>query len=447
MHLAGAVAIAGGATAACARTGTGGENTSLAAGCRTKIEVWGYGIGGETMKQLVADYTAKHPACSIEATDQADDASGTVQAKLTTAQVGGAPPTLTGLSPSRFRTWTDAGLITDVDAYFRRDRLSKDDFPPALWASMSYGGKVRALPFRANPDFVLHWLKPHFQEAGLDPNRGPRTIAELDSMILALHRDRGAEIERVGMQPWDLYGTGGNTINAWTRAFGGSFYDEGKDELTFTHPRILRAVEWYVEWARRLDATRILALANQFNASSPNVPFFVSRRWSIHPLTPVWLNGVKVADPTAATPEMIGAAPFPAEAPGKPGAVTIGGWGIATVAGAKEREAGWEFMRYVGASEDGTTIIARMNGLPGWLKSPGLEEVARDPMQKPYVEAIQRAEFAQFGFYVPVSVNFALLDEAIAGKRTAREALEAIQLEATNLYAEYKTRFKTQRGG
>ncbi|HEX2037751.1 MAG TPA: hypothetical protein VHS99_26565, partial [Chloroflexota bacterium] len=110
-------------------------------------------------------------------------------------------------------------------------------------------------------------------------------------------------------------------------------------------------------------------------------------------------------------------------------------------------EAGWEFMRYVGASEDGTTIIARMNGLPGWLKSPGLEEVARDPMQKPYVEAIQRAEFAQFGFYVPVSVNFALLDEAIAGKRTAREALEAIQLEATNLYAEYKTRFKTQRGG
>jgi ABC-type glycerol-3-phosphate transport system substrate-binding protein len=304
---------------------------------------------------------------------------------------------------------------------------------------------VRALPFRANPDFVLHWLKPHFQEAGLPPERGPQTIAELDRMIPMLHRDRGGELERVGMQPCDLYGTGGNTINAWTRAFGGSFYDEAKDELTFNHPRILRAVEWYVEWARRLDAARILSVANTFNATSPTVPFVVTRKWSIHPLTPSWLNGIKTADPALATAEMIGAGPFPGEAPGKPGAVTVGGWGIATVAGAREREAGWAFMKYCGADPEGTTTIARMNGLPGWLKSPGLAEVARDPLQKPYVEAIQRAEFAQFGFYVPVAVSFAPLDEAIAGKRTARDALDAMHREATNLYAEYKQRFPTQR--
>src|SRR6185295_8248581 len=110
---------------------------------------------------------------------------------------------------------------------------------------------------------------------------------------------------------------------------------------------VLRAVEWYVEWARRLDASRILALANAFNATSPTTPFFVTRKWSMHPLTPSWLNLIKTADPTLATPEMIGAGPFPAEAPGKPGTVTVGGWGIATVTGAKEREAGWEFMKYV----------------------------------------------------------------------------------------------------
>jgi hypothetical protein len=104
-------------------------------------------------------------------------------------------------------------------------------------------------------------------------------------------------------------------------------------------------------------------------------------------------------------------------------------------------------MRYCGADPDGTTTIARMNGLPGWLKSPGLAEVARDPLQKPYVEAVQRAEFAQFGFYVPVSVNFAPLDEAIAGKRTAKDALDAMHREATTLYDDYKQRFKTQKAG
>jgi len=444
----GAALAAGAALVACAGPGGGATapGAASATGCQTTIEVWGYGIGGDAMKKLVADYTAKHNACTIVATDQADDASGTVQAKLTTAQVGGAPPTLTGLSPSRFRTWSDAGLIADVDQYFKRDRLSKEDFPPALWASMSYGGKVRALPFRANPDFVLHWIKPHFQEAGLDPNKGPQSIADLDRMIPMLHRDRNGDLERIGMQPWDFYGTGSNTLNAWARAFGGSFYDEAKDVMTFNHPRVLRAAEWYLEWARRLDAPRILSAANAFLTTSPTLPFFITRKWSMHPLTPSALNLIKTADASLLTPDMLGAGPLPGEAPGKTGAVTIGGWGIATVAGAKEREAGWDFMRYCGADPEGTMTIALMNGLPGWLKSPGLAEVAKDPLQKPYVEAVQRAEFAQFGYYVPVGVSFAPLDEAIAAKRTARDALDAMQREAEVLYEDYKVRFKTQRG-
>ena len=186
-------------------------------------------------------------------------------------------------------------------------------------------------------------------------------------------------------------------------------------------------------------------MANAFNATSPTVPFVVTRKWSIHPLTPSWLNRIKTADPALATPEMIGAGPFPGEAPGKPGAVTVGGWGIATVAGAREREAGWD-------------VHEVLRGRPGGHdhhrpheRAPRLAQVARagrggpDPLQKPYVEAMQRAEFAQFGFYVPVAVSFAPLDEAIAGKRTARDALDAMHREATDLYAEYKQRFKTQR--
>ena len=66
-------------------------------------------------------------------------------------------------------------------------------------------------------------------------------------------------------------------------------------------------------------------------------------------------------------------------------------------------------------------------------------------MQKPYVEAIQRAEFAQYGYYVPTSPSTAPLDEAIAGKRTARDALEAMQREAANLYDDYRKRFPAKR--
>jgi ABC-type glycerol-3-phosphate transport system substrate-binding protein len=424
--------------------GGGGQGGPSATACRGTVEIWTGGIGGiggPAMDKLVADFAARNTACTVKTNDAADD----MRTKVTTAVAAGAPPTLFGTSPGSFRSYTDAGLITDVDDSFRRDRLNKDDFSTAFWIAMSYGGKVRGMPLRANPDFVLHWLKPHFQEAGLDPNKGPQTIAELDRMLPMLHRDRNGELERIAMQPWDLYGTGANTVNAWTRAFGGSFYDEAKDELTFNHPRILRAVEWYLEWARRLDAQRILGVATAFNATS-EAPFVVTRKWSIHPLTPSWWNRIKAADPTLATPEMIGAGPFPYEAPGPPGQVTAGGWGVMMVAGATERQGGWEFMKYVGASDEGTTTVSRLTGIPGWLKSPGLAELSKDPIQKAYVDGVKRAQFAQFGFYVPVSVSFAPIDEAIAGKRSVRDALDAIHRQATTLYAEYKTRFKTKGG-
>jgi len=435
--------LAGLAAGGCAGTGGGDKPASSMAGCRGRVEVWTGGIGGiggPVMDKLVADFSARNAGCTVVSNDQAGD----MRTKVTTAVAAGAPPTLFGTSPGSFRTYTDAGLIADVNDFFRRDRLSKDDFPTAFWISMNYGGKVRGMPFRANPDFVLHWLKPHFQEAGLDPNKGPQTIADLDKMIPMLHRDRGGELERIGMQPWDLYGTGANTVNAWTRAFGGSFYDEAKDELTFNHPRIQRAVEWYLEWARRLDATRILAAATAFNATS-EAPFVVTRKWSIHPLTPSWLNRIKVADPSLATPEMIGSGPFPYEAPGTPGQVTAGGWGVVMVTGATEREGGWEFMKYMGASDEGTTTVARLTGIPGWLKSPGMVELSKDPIQKAYVDGVRRAQFAQYGFYVPVSVSFAPINEAIAGTRSVRDALDAVHREATTLYTEYKTRFKTQK--
>ena len=117
-HGAGLAGLA--AMVACGLPGSSNAKPAASGtGCRSTIEVWGYGIGGDTMKQLVADFTAKHATCNVVATDQADDAQGTVQTKLTTAQVGGAPPALTGLSPSRFRTWTDAGLVQEVDDLFK----------------------------------------------------------------------------------------------------------------------------------------------------------------------------------------------------------------------------------------------------------------------------------------------------------------------------------------
>jgi multiple sugar transport system substrate-binding protein len=300
---------------------------------------------------------------------------------------------------------------------------------------MSYAGPTWFLPLYANADFILHWNKAHFRQVGLPEDKGPETIAELDAMIPQLTIQEGGQLKRVGAEPWNMYGPG-NTIEGWGFAFGGSFYDEAKDELTFNHPRIQRAVEWYTGWARRIGADAVATMENTLTPPGGN--FFSTGLLSIHPLTSPQLRFVQKHDATIE----IGAGVMPGEAPGKPGEVAIGGWATAVVAGTPTREAAWQLVKYLGADPEGTTTVARIMGLPGWLKSPGLAELAKDPLQKAYVDGIKRAQFPQIGFYSPAGYNLDPIQEVIDGKRGVREALDAINADANTKYKDWESHSK-----
>jgi multiple sugar transport system substrate-binding protein len=437
-HLARDWAAAGTAwlVAGCGLPGAGGAGPAPAATCRSKLEFLTPATPGtqrhDSYTAVIQGFTRSRTGCTVE---MIQVPSGEQLAKLTAMVAGGSPPALTEMPPGATKSWVAGGALAPVDDLFKRDKLTKDDFPAALWKQMSYQGKVWFMPgAQTNADFVLHWNKAHFREAGLDPEKGPTTIAELDSMIQRLTREQGGELERVGMQTWDLYGLG-NTTQAWGYAFGGSFYDEVKDELTFTHPRLLRATEWYTSWARRLDPARVNRL-RQAVTPPGGVHFFGSGRFSIHVLTSGGLIGVQKFDPSI----QIGAGPMPAEAPGKPGTVTIGGWAVAAAAGGAQRDQAWDFLKYGGASEEGTLAVARTGGIPGWLKSPGMAELSKDPLWKAYVDGVRRAEYVQISFYSPTGYDLNPIQEVIDGKRSMRDALEAINRDANQRYADWKSK-------
>lgn len=429
--------------AACGALGApaGRSGAASAAACRSRLEFFTPFAAGTVPYQgfqQVADAFARgRPGCAVEQVPVAGDADAVAE-KLATTLAGGAPPALTVLPPANVTTWSAKGLIAPVDDLFKRDRLNSADFPAPLWKQMSYQGKVWFMPLFVNPDFVLHWNKQHFQEAGLDAEKRPETIAELDSMIQLLTREQAGELMQVGMQTWDLFGHA-NTIQTWGYAFGGSFYDEAKDELTFTHPRVQRGTEWYTGWAHRLGVERVMRL-RQAAALPGGVHFFASNRFSIHVLTPPGLRAVQQYDPAI----QIGAGPIPAEAPGKPGAVALGGHNVGAVPGPKREEA-WDFMKFIGASGEGTSIIARQAGIPGWLRSPGLVELAKDPLQKAYVDGVRRAQYVQLGFFAPVAINYQPLQEVIDGKRGVRDALETINRQANQAIKELRAQLGSGR--
>jgi hypothetical protein len=102
-------------------------------------------------------------------------------------------------------------------------------------------------------------------------------------------------------------------------------------------------------------------------------------------------------------------------------------------------------MKFIGASEEGTSIIARQTGIPGWLRSPGLAELAKDPLQKAYVDGVRRAQYVQLGFFAPVAINYQPLQEVIDGKRGVRDALETINRQANQAIKELKAQLGAGR--
>jgi len=427
--LAGAAALGACGVSAPASGGTAGQG----AVCSSKLEMMVAAGPGtpryESYTDALKSFT--RPGCSVELSVVP---SAELLAKVTTAVTAGTPSALTEMAPGSMRQWEASSVLNSVDDLFRRDKLSKDDFPPAMWKIMSYANKVWFLPgAEANADFILFWNKQHFKEAGLDPEKGPTTIAELDAMAQKLTRENAGQLDRLAMKPWDVYAIG-NSLQGWSYAMGGQFYDEAKDELTFTHPRVQRAAEWMVDWSKRLNYDRVQAF--QQSVTVQGVPFFGSGKLSIAPLVSVHLRDTLKNDPTM----QIGAGPLPGEAPGKTGAVAMGGWTVAMPAGGKVRDQAWDALKHIGVSDEGTSAIARRGGIPGYLKSPGLTELSKDPLFKQFVDGVRRAEFPQVGFYAPGGYNTAPVQEAVEGKRSAREALEEVNRDANQRHADWKAR-------
>jgi multiple sugar transport system substrate-binding protein len=436
----GAAGLAGMTTlAAC---GVGGQTPQTASGgtsqtavCKSRLEMFVAAGPGTPRHDAYTDAlkTFSRPGCSVEL---AVVPSAELLTKLTTTVAAGTPPAITEMPPGATRRYQASGVLASVDDLFKRDKLSKDDFPVAMWKIMSHDNKLWFLPgAEANADFVLFWNKQHFREAGLDPEKGPTTISELDTMAQKLTRENAGEIERLAMWPWNIYGIG-NSTQCWLYAMGGSVYDEARDVLTFTHPRILRAVEWMAGWANRLGVDRVNRLQQSVN--TPGVPFFGTGRLSINPLVSVHLRDTLKNDPSM----QIGAGPLPGEAPGKAGAVAIGGWVVAAPAGGKQREEGWDALKHIGVSDEGTMAVARRGGIPGYLKSPGLAELSKDTLFKAYVDAVRRAEFPQMSFFAPGGLNTAPIQEAMEGKRSVRDALEEVNRDANQKHTEWKAQNK-----
>ncbi len=168
---------------------------------RTVIRYWEKwsGVEGRAMQQIVDDFNNTVGAdkgiwveyCAISS----------IERRTLIATAGGDPPDVAGLYDYIVPQFADQGALLDLEDLAREHGINEDAFKPIWWQMGMYEGKLYALP-SAPYTIALLYNRKLFREAGLDPDRPPRTIAELDEYHYKLvKRDAKGRITQVGFMP------------------------------------------------------------------------------------------------------------------------------------------------------------------------------------------------------------------------------------------------------
>lgn len=397
------------------------EVREATSGRETILEIW-YPYGGEgsqVLEQYWKAFEDSHPDIGIRAVFAANDLA--TNAKLFTAIAAGNPPDVTWVDGPQVAEWAARGALEPLDEFIAQAGITEDDFWAPSWRQTIYGAKVWALTFSSDPNFGFFWNKDIFKEAGLDPEKPPQTIEEVDQYNEKLAVVEGNRIERLGIIPWLVYGSA-NSMFTWGWVFGGEFYDYEAKKVTANNPNVVKALEWMVSYAEKYGPEQISGFMAGFGTGEQHP--FIQGKIAMAPLGPWELPNIKKY-----APDLNYGITFMPTGPGaEPHQAWVGGWTVGIPAGAKNKEAAFEFIKWLSTSDEATALSGtQVRGFPGYKQSPYYEKIKDDPELKPFYDILveakhQRPVMPAQAFYMGEVAR--AVDAAIYGEKTPQQALD-----------------------
>ncbi len=282
-----------------------------------------------------------------------------VDRKAMLAIIGGSPPDIIGLWSENVLPFAEADALMPLDDLMAEAGLADDHYIPNYLRLCRYGGRTFALP-TTPATIALFYNKDHFRAkrselraAGLDPNRPPQTIAELDryaDVLSEFHADGTPDV--MGFMPIEP----GWFPTSWPYYFGGSLWDANTGELTLDSPEVIAALTWIKSYANRYGRRNLTRFQQGFgNYDSPQNAFIDGKVSMV-------LQGVYFpAFIDRHRPHLkYGVAPFPC-IEGVAGPRSLMNEDIIAIPrGCKHPEAAWAFVRWV--QTEGLPIVCRLHG-------------------------------------------------------------------------------------
>jgi len=303
---------------------------------RVKVVYWEKWTGFEkdAMEKIVKEFNESQYKIEVEYLSVSS-----VNQKTLIATAGGRPPDVAGLWDGDVVVFADKNALIPLDEFLPGSGIGPETYIPVYWDMCHYKGHVWALP-STPATTALHWNKEMFRKAGLDPERPPKTFAELDAFSRKLTKvdPSTKQIVEMGFLPpepgWWHYG--------WGTFFGGSLWDGDRGILIDGAPWV-KAFGWIQGYAKEYGVSSLQTFRSSFgNFNSPQNPFMSGQVAMV--LQGVWMANYIFQN----VPKMKwGAAPFPVVKAGDQPVTFAGTDTLMIPRGAKHPREAFEFIKYV----------------------------------------------------------------------------------------------------
>ncbi|MBC7257725.1 MAG: ABC transporter substrate-binding protein [Chloroflexi bacterium] len=217
-----------------------------------KIDFWYAmsGRGGDAIQELVKRFNESQNEVFVTATYQGsyDDAITKLKAGLQSKDV----PAVVQIYDIGLRLLIDLNVVKPVQDFIDAENFDVSDIEPAVRNYYTVDGRLWPMPFNtSNP--VLYYNKTMFKEAGLDPEKAPRTWAEVTEAARKLtKKDASGNTVQYGCA-FALYGW---FVEQFIAVQGGYYVNNENGraaratEATFNGPEGVKLLEW---WKSMID--------------------------------------------------------------------------------------------------------------------------------------------------------------------------------------------------
>lgn len=411
----------GGAEGAAAN---GNGTASAGAAGKTAVQFWHSlgGKNGEYMDAIIKRFNETHDDIEVVGTYQGGyDETVT---KLQQAVASDTAPDVTMLERAYVQMFADSDVLEDLAPYMEQSGVSADDFTKGLMGHSYFNDKLVSLPLnRSTP--ILHVNKTLLDELGLAV---PTTWEELKQTADALVVKEGGEVKRYGLtMPYDTW-----YPIAMISQSGGKFFNDDKTSTGFVDNGIGEEVFGYLK-----DLQNTGALYYPPAQDSGNIvnSMFVEGKVGMMFQSTGSIGGLNESVDfdyvTAFLPKNdVYASP-------------TGGANIALMSGSKNKDAAWEFIRWMETDpEGGLQFILQSGYLPFTKQMVESQEIqdlwAKEPNRKVAYDQLEYAVDTNMDVAWPEVMHefFSAIEAIMYDSKDIKSTLDTFNKETERILSE-----------